>query len=203
MLRCVTKRIGKVVTTLGHLVTLVWENPKLTTPTKMAVYNACIVSTLIYGNDTWTTYSKEERKLNTFHMCCLRRILSIQWSDKVPDARVLERAGLSTMFTLLRQRMLPWLCHVCRRMEDGRTPKDILYGELASGRRTCWPPLVRFKYICKRYMNALDINTESCEEAAADRSRWHSVLHKQLMSGEEKILTTANEKRVILDGEKK
>ena len=42
------KRIGKAVTTLERLATRVWENSKLTTKTKMAVYNACVVSTLLY-----------------------------------------------------------------------------------------------------------------------------------------------------------
>ena len=44
------KRIGKAATTLGRLATRVWENTKLTTKTKMAVYNACVVSTLLYGS---------------------------------------------------------------------------------------------------------------------------------------------------------
>ena len=48
----INMRIGKAATTLGHLTTRVWENPKLTTPTKMAVYNAYIVSTLLYGSET-------------------------------------------------------------------------------------------------------------------------------------------------------
>ena len=62
------KRIGKAATTLGRLATRVWENPKLTTKTKMAVYNACFISTLLYGSEAWTTYSKQERKLNSFHL---------------------------------------------------------------------------------------------------------------------------------------
>jgi len=36
------KCIGKAATTLGRLATHVWENPKLTTKTKMAVCNACL-----------------------------------------------------------------------------------------------------------------------------------------------------------------
>ena len=187
-------RIGKAATTLGRLISHVWENPKLTTPTKMAVYKACIVSTLLYSSETWTTYSKQESKLNSFHMRCLRRILSIQWSDKVPNAQVLERAGLHTIFTLLRQSRLRWLGHVSR-MEDGRIPKNILFCEFASGKRTVGRPQLRFKDACKCDMKALDINTESWEDAAADRSRWCSVLCKQLKSGEEKILTTVNERR--------
>ena len=43
--------------------------------------------------------------------------------------------GVLSMYTQLRQRILRWLGHV-RRMEDGCIPKDIIYGELALGRRT-------------------------------------------------------------------
>ena len=80
-------------------------------------------------------------------------------------------------------------------MEDGRIPKDILYGELASGKRTIGRRQPRFKDVCKRDMKALEINTENWEDAAADHSRWRSALRKQMKSGEEKILTTAREKR--------
>ena len=49
---------GKAATTLGQLTTRVWENPKLTTTTKMAVCNTCIISTLLYSSEAWTTYAK-------------------------------------------------------------------------------------------------------------------------------------------------
>ena len=67
----------------GRLTTRVWENQKLTTSTKVAVYNACIVSTLLYGSKTWATYSKQKCKLSSFHLRCLCGILGIRWSDKV------------------------------------------------------------------------------------------------------------------------
>lgn len=43
------------------------------------------------------------------------------------------------MFTLLRQHRLRWLGHV-HRMPDSRIPKDLLYGELAAGRRPAGRP---------------------------------------------------------------
>ena len=67
--------------------------------------------------------------------------------DKVTNADVLSRAGLLTVYTLFRQRRLRWLGHV-RRMEDGRIPKDILYGEMALGRRTTGRPHLRYKDVC-------------------------------------------------------
>ena len=64
----IDKRIGKAATTLAHLTSRVWTNPKLTMKMKMAVYNTCILSTLLYGSKTWTTYACQEKRLNTFHL---------------------------------------------------------------------------------------------------------------------------------------
>ncbi|XP_066297931.1 uncharacterized protein [Branchiostoma lanceolatum] len=47
------KMIGKSATTLARLTTRVWENPKLSVKTKMAVDNACVLSTLLFGSETW------------------------------------------------------------------------------------------------------------------------------------------------------
>ena len=123
---------------------------------------------LLYGSKTWTTYSKQECKLSSFHLHCLHCSVGIHWSDKITNAQVLERAGLPTIFTLLRQRRLRWLDHV-RRMEDGRIPKDILYGELASGKRSVGRPQLRYKDVCKRDMKALDIDTENCMGSGSSR----------------------------------
>ena len=103
-------------------------------------------------------YAGQERRLNSFHLRSIRRILVISLQDKVTNADVLSRAGLPTMYTLLRHRRLRWLGHV-RRMEDGRIPKDILYGELALGRRTTGRPHLRYKDVCIRDMKAVDIDT--------------------------------------------
>ena len=135
------KRIGKAATTVGRLATRVWEN------SKMAVYNAWVVSTLLYGSEAWTTYSKQGQNLNNFHLRSLRRILGISWRDKVPNTEVLDHASLPTMYTLLRQRRMRWIGHL-HRMEDGRIPKDILYGELAVGKRPRGRLHLRYKDVC-------------------------------------------------------
>ena len=119
---------------MARLTKRVWENSKLTTKTKTQVYQACVLSTLMYGSESWTLYARQERRLNAFHLCCLRRILGITWQDCIPNTEVLERAGTVSMYALLTKRRLRWLGHVAR-MQDGRLPKDILYGELAIGSR--------------------------------------------------------------------
>ena len=99
------------------------------------------------------------------------------------------------MHTLLRQRRLRWLGHV-RRMEGGRIPKDILYGELALGRITTGRPHLRYTDVCVRDMKAVDIDTMSWESLATDRSKWMSALKQQLKTGDDKRMTAAADKRV-------
>ena len=76
------------------------------------------------------------------------------------------------MYSIPSQRRLRWLGHV-RRMEDGRTPKDVLYGWLTSGsRRVGRPAALRSKDTCKRDMKTCKIDTDCWEDAAGDRARW-------------------------------
>ncbi|KAJ8035484.1 hypothetical protein HOLleu_22729 [Holothuria leucospilota] len=67
-----------------------WENKHLALNTKMKFYLACVLSTIIYGSETWTKYAKQDTKLNAFHMSSLCKILSITWEDKVTNSEVLN-----------------------------------------------------------------------------------------------------------------
>ncbi|XP_063615657.1 uncharacterized protein LOC134788764 [Penaeus indicus] len=73
---------------------------------------ACVLNTLLYGSESWTLRARQERKLIAFHMRCLCRILHITWQDKITNNSILERAGITSMYTLLKQRCMRWLGHV-------------------------------------------------------------------------------------------
>ncbi|KAL1255575.1 hypothetical protein QQF64_013636 [Cirrhinus molitorella] len=167
----INSRIAKAATVMAKLNQRVWNNSNLTEKTRMRVYQACVLSTLLYGGETWTTYARHERKLNSFHMRCLRRILQIKWQDRVPNTKVLERVNMSSLHAVLSERRLMWLGHV-RRMDAGRIPKELLYGELVEGQRTTGRPKLRFKDICKKDMKQCFINPNSWESQAADRPAW-------------------------------
>ena len=79
-------------------------------------------------------------------------------------------------------RLLRWLGHV-RRMDDGRLTKDILFEELATGQRATGSPHLRFKDLSKRDLEAPNIDVDSWEERAGDRSTCRQELSKGLKRG--------------------
>ena len=191
------KRIGKASGAMAKLSKRVWENNKLSQATKILVYRACILSTLLYGSESWTTYKSHEHRLNTFHLRCLRRILGITWQKRKTNQEVLEQANIPSMYALLSQRRLRWLGHTCR-MKDGRIPKDILYGEMATGSRAIGRPLLRYSDVCRRDLRETAIDQDLWEEVAADRGAWRQAVYDGLATLEEKRAeaeTTRRQKR--------
>ena len=87
---------------------------------------------------------QDEKKLDSFHLCCLRSILKISQKDKVPSTEVLSHTDIPTMYSLHRQCRLHWLGHV-HQMEQRCIPKDILYAELISEKIPAGCPQLHFK----------------------------------------------------------
>ena len=119
-------------------------------------------------------------------MRCLRRILHITWQDKVTNNSVLGRAGIPSMYTLLKQRRMRLLGHVVR-MDDGRIPKDLLSGELAQGKRPTGRPQLRYNDVCKRDLKAMDVDLTTWEAVASDRAAWRQTVKKGLSSFEQSL----------------
>ena len=135
----ISSRIARASAVMSMLHKRVWSNNNLTVNTKMQVYKACVLSTLLYSSESWTSYAAQERRLNTFHLRCLRCILGIKWQDRIPNTDVLKEAGLPTIFTLLSQRRLRWLGHVPPNEGWQNTEGPALWRALRR-LETPWPP---------------------------------------------------------------
>ena len=95
--------------------------------------------------------------------------------DKNSNKDVLQRASLLTVSALIKQRRLRWLSDV-RRIDDGRIPKDLLYGEIDEAKYPVGRPKLRFKDVCKRDLKALDMPADSVEAMAENRVVWRSTI---------------------------
>ena len=137
------------------------------------------------------THSK--RKDDAFHMHCLRHILGISWRDHVPSSGVLERVGVVSMYTLLKQCCLCWLGHISC-MQDSHILKDLLYVELASGKRPMGRPQLCYKDVFKHDLKSLGISTDTFGAVPANRSSWKQEVQRGLSKFEEGLTCQADER---------
>ncbi|BHF85085.1 hypothetical protein SprV_1002824300 [Sparganum proliferum] len=108
----VANRISKASQAFGRLQSKVWNRHGLQLTSKLKMYKTVILPTLLYGAETWTVYTKQARRLNHFHLSCLRRILRLNWQDRIPDTDVLERTQILSIYAMLRQMHLRWNGHL-------------------------------------------------------------------------------------------
>ena len=192
----VENRIAKASSTFGRLRKTVWERRGIKTSTKVKVYRATVIPTLLYACETWTLYERHTRKLQRFHMNCLRRILGISWQEKIPDTEVLALAEIPSMQALLKKILLRYAGHVAR-MPDERLPKRLFFGELAKGKRNHGGQKKRYKDTLKTSLKQTHMNPATWETEAQKRSVWRCTIHNATKTFEEERVKKAKEKRQI------
>ena len=187
----VTARTVKASVSFGRLRTNVWERNGIRLDAKLKVYKAVVLPTLLYAFKTWTVYQRHAKKLNHFHLNCLREI---RWQDMFPDTEVLKKAKMQSVHTLLKLAQLGWTDHVTR-MPDERLPKKVLYGELQEGKRSQGGQKKRYKDTLKASLKDFNIPTEFWEQAAQDRTKWRCLINKGASQFEAKRICEAERKR--------
>ena len=169
----ISSRIAKASAAFGRLNARVWSSHDIKLRTKLDVYKAVVLSTLLYAAETWTVYARHLGKLEAFQQRCLRKIMNIKWESFTSNLEVLQKAQMMSVENVIRKKQLKWSGHVTR-MADSRIPKQLLYGELETGQRPLGRPRKRFRDELKVSLNKFEI--DSLEEAV-DRSKWRKAIH--------------------------
>ena len=171
-------RIAKANSAFNKLDERLWRKSGIRLDTKVMVYKAVVLSSLLYGSEAWTLSTKQIKRLEMFHQKCLRKICRIEWYHKIPDYEILERCQIGSLKSFLDRNKLRWTGHVIR-MENTRIPKIMLYGRVDKG-------------AAKRgnnstYMNSLkallrecDMDLSQLEEHAGNRNSWRSTINKSI-----------------------
>ena len=107
----------------------------ITIHTRIAVYDAVVISTILNGCETWVPYRRHIRLLESFHIRRLQLILVLRWWHKVTHSEIRSRTGIPTIESMLLHRQLRWLGHVIR-MPHSRLPHCVLRSQLRLGHRS-------------------------------------------------------------------
>ena len=181
----INRRTQAACKAFGSFQQRLWSRHDIKLSTKIKVYNAAVLPSLLYSTETMVLYRKHIKQLTQVQLRHLRQIMKIKWQDRVPDVSVLERAEAVSVEALITSAQLRWAGHVSRMSED-RLPKQVLYSELLHGRRKRGRPILRYKDVLKRHMKCAEIDPNTWEQQAIVRPAWRSTLHQTVKKVEEK-----------------
>ena len=137
-----------------------------------------MLSTLLYGAESWTVYMAQAHSLNAYMMRHRRQILGVKC---IPNQDILMKTNMSSMYETLIHRNLRWAGHLIR-LDNTRLPKQILYSQLKEGHRSVGRPKLRFKDTIKRNLAQKGIPPGSWDKKANDRPLWRELIRRKSSS---------------------
>ena len=155
--------------------------------TKAKIYQACVLSTLLYGSECWVPLKKHLRKLDSFHHRCVRMILGIsnhqQWIQRISTRQVLSQWGDTEPVSVkITRRRLEWLGHLAR-MPEHRLPKSALFGWLPQPCPRCGPHR-RWRDVIRSDLKLLGVAEHEWYDKASSRAGWRSICRSRMLTGE-------------------
>ena len=190
----ITSRIAKATAAFGRLTKRLWKNRNIRVDTKVSVYKAAVVTSLLFGCETWTLRTHHRKQLERFHQNCLRKISRIRWFHRVTNYEVLQRCNIGSIQSMLEGAVLRWTGHVTR-MSNDRIPKRLLYGRLVSGIGSQGNHKT-YRNQVRDTLRACGIEPTNLEHLAASRANWRRTYRAGIAEAEADRIDRLIDKRV-------
>ena len=179
----VDRRVAQASRAFCALRKAIFLDKDLTLTTKRKVYQACVLSILLYGAECWTLLRRHTRN---FHHRCIRIILGIsnheQWTKRITMHEIKRKWGDDdTAEIKVAKRRLQWLGHLAR-MSDHRLPKVALFSWFSEPRPRCGPKK-RWRDAVRKDLRVIEVNEDKCyDETVTSRASWRALCRDGLES---------------------
>ena len=143
---------------------------------KGRIYNALVLSILLYGSEAWCLREDLFNRLRSFHNRCVRSMCRITMAHtmkhRITSKSLFERLGVGSFDSYYNRRLLRWAGHVARMPMD-RMPRKLLTGWVEHARPVGCPKMTWGRTLNKA-LKSYDIPTDFGQWSilAADRRVW-------------------------------
>ncbi|MCP4273806.1 MAG: hypothetical protein GY781_17930 [Gammaproteobacteria bacterium] len=131
----ILSRIAKAQSSLSKLKSL-WDDKNISTSSKIRLLRSMVISIFLYACESWTLDSYLEKRVSSFEMRCLRKLLNIDYKQRISNERV--RAMVTSqigrhqdLLEIVKTRKMKWFGHVTR---GNGLAKTCLQGTVRGGR---------------------------------------------------------------------
>ena len=160
----------------------IWRSQQYGLRTKMKIYNACILSTLLYGSECWRMTESDLQKISTFHTKNLRRILRIFWPQRISNEDLLQQCGQESMEAILLKRRWKWIGHTLRREPDHISRVALHW--TPEGKRKRGRPKNTWRRTVESEMNLWNETWGTITRKAQNRLEWRSFVAALIATGQ-------------------
>ena len=151
-------------------------NSKISMEIRKRFIKCYVWSVLLYGYETWTMSTTDEKKIEAVEMWCHRRMLKLPWTERKANEEVLQMASAErNIIATIRSRQMRFLGHIMRRGEL----EDLSITGKLDGKRPRGRP--RFTYIEKirkliQNEDHQDITANKILQSTRDRTYWKTLM---------------------------
>jgi len=169
----ISHRISRAAMAFASLRGTLWGDRRISLHTKVRIFNAVVMSSLLYGSESWAALDSHVRRLEVFQMQCLRMICGISRRLHMSNEVILVKCDQPLVAAKLTEHRLRWLGHVGR-MGDERVPKRVLFGKIMGGKRSRGRPRVSWADVVTKDLQTRKIGKwfKLCQ----DRHVWRRIV---------------------------
>ena len=166
----VESRINKASQVFRSLSRLVWYQRKIKVSTKLKLFKAIIIPTLLYGSETWNVLQCHIQRLQVFTNRCLRIITGTSLWDKLRNTQLRCNSKIERVDVMIQRRRLQWFGHL-KRMENSRLQKKLMVSKIAEGSRSQGGQKKRWHDLIYTDLKKLNI-VDTWKTEARNRNDW-------------------------------
>ena len=175
----VNRRRALTASAMQSLSRLLWRHRHISRRTKIRVYNASVLSILLYGSETWPINKTLESRIDGFDTRSLRRIEGIHWTQHVTNAEVRRRTSQPPASSIIGTRRMRWFGHMLRLPPEHPTKALLDFNPADHGwRRPRGAPRTRWLDVVSSDLRLIGTTLADARQLAPDRRRWRNLVSR-------------------------